>query len=76
MRYLPEERRKEYWMFFLFNIIIAIAIGFVTGFLGSVLGMGVGLSNITGTIYNIAVFIPAIAVAIRRMHDMAAAAGG
>jgi uncharacterized membrane protein YhaH (DUF805 family) len=63
-------RRKEYWMFFLFNLIIAIAIGFVTGFLGGMLGMGTGLSRTVSIIYSLAVFIPSIAVAIRRMHDL------
>ena len=27
-------RRKEYWMFFLFNIIVAIVLGIVDGILG------------------------------------------
>ena len=63
-------RRKEYWMFFLFNIIIAFVIGFVTGFAGSVLGIGTTLSNTTNIIYNLAVLIPSIAVGVRRMHDL------
>ena len=63
-------RRKEYWMFFLFNIIIAFAIGFVTGFIGAAFGIGTALSNATNLIYNLAIFIPSIAVAIRRMHDI------
>jgi uncharacterized membrane protein YhaH (DUF805 family) len=63
-------RRKEYWMFFLFNIIISFVIGFVTGFLGAALGIGTTLSNATSLIYSLAIFIPSIAVAIRRMHDI------
>lgn len=63
-------RRKEYWMFFLFNIIIAMGIGFVTGFTGALLGMGTTLSDSAGTLYSLAVFIPGIAVGIRRMHDI------
>lgn len=63
-------RRKEYWMFFLFNLIIAFVIGFVAGFTEAVIGAGNTLSTAAGTIYNLAVFIPSIAVAVRRMHDI------
>jgi uncharacterized membrane protein YhaH (DUF805 family) len=62
-------RRKEYWMFFLFNIIIAFAIGLVFGFLGRMLGMGTTLSNLVSGVYNLALLIPGIAVGVRRMHD-------
>ena len=53
-------RRKEYWMFFLFNVIIA----FVLGFIGGMLGV-----KILGNLYSLAVLVPAIAVGVRRMHD-------
>ncbi|NBF01562.1 DUF805 domain-containing protein [Pseudomonas sp. Fl5BN2] len=54
-------RRKEYWMFFLINFLIALGIGFIEGFFG---GKGL-LSNL----YSLAVFLPSLAVAVRRMHD-------
>jgi uncharacterized membrane protein YhaH (DUF805 family) len=54
-------RRKEYWMFFLFNVIIAFVLGFVEGLAG---GPGV-----LGNLYALAVLIPGIAVGVRRMHD-------
>ncbi len=54
-------RRKEYWMFFLFNIIIAFVLGFIEGMLGG--------KGIVGNIYSLAVMIPGIAVGVRRMHD-------
>jgi uncharacterized membrane protein YhaH (DUF805 family) len=60
-------RRKEYWMFFLFNLIIGIillAIDKMTGSINETTGMG-----ILETIYSLAVLIPAIAVAVRRLHD-------
>jgi uncharacterized membrane protein YhaH (DUF805 family) len=63
-------RRKEYWMFFLFNILVAILIGFITGFLGGVFGVGRTLSDSANAIYSLAVLIPGIAVAVRRMHDV------
>ena len=54
-------RRKEYWMFFLFNVIIAIVLGIIEGILG--------IPGILGTLYMLAVLIPGIAVSVRRLHD-------
>ena len=54
-------RRKEYWMFILFNIIIAIVLGVVEAVLGS--------PGVLGMLYGLAVLIPSIAVAVRRLHD-------
>ena len=50
-------RRKEYWMFTLINGII----GFVMGLLGL---------TILSWIYSVAVFIPSLAVGVRRLHDI------
>jgi uncharacterized membrane protein YhaH (DUF805 family) len=63
-------RRKEYWMFTLFNIIVALAIGFVTGLVEAVFGIGTTLSNAASVIYSLAILIPGTAVSIRRMHDL------
>ncbi len=52
-------RRKEFWMFVLFNIII-----------GVVLGMLDGKNNLIGNIYSLAVLIPSLAVGARRLHDI------
>ncbi|KAF6669392.1 DUF805 domain-containing protein [Pantoea sp. EKM101V] len=54
-------RRKEYWMFTLFNILIAFLLGIVE----TVIGAGDILSNL----YSLAVLIPGIAVGVRRLHD-------
>jgi uncharacterized membrane protein YhaH (DUF805 family) len=54
-------RRKEYWMFALINAVIAISIGVVEGLLGS--------PGIIGGLYALFVFLPSLAVAIRRLHD-------
>ena len=53
-------RRKEYWFFILFNVIIALVLGFIDGLIGI---------QILSGIYFLAVLIPGIAVAIRRLHD-------
>jgi uncharacterized membrane protein YhaH (DUF805 family) len=62
-------RRKEYWMFVLFNIIIGIVLGIVDQSLGLVISKGSG-QGILGTVYSLAVLCPGIAVAIRRLHDI------
>ncbi len=54
-------RRTEYWMFLLFNFIIAFVLGFVEGLAGG--------PGIVGMLYGLAVLIPGIAVAVRRLHD-------
>lgn len=61
-------RRKEYWMFTLFNIIISFVLGFVDGMIGSV-NPTVGIGALGG-IYSLAVLIPSLAVSVRRLHDV------
>jgi uncharacterized membrane protein YhaH (DUF805 family) len=59
-------RRKEYWMFTLFNLLIGFVIGFVQGFMGMASGSFWAWPAI---VYSLAVLIPAIAVTVRRLHD-------
>lgn len=58
-------RRKEYWMFCLFNILIAFAIGIVLGLVGAVEAAGV-----VGNLYSLAALLPGLAVCARRLHDI------
>lgn len=61
-------RRKEYWMFALFNAIFMI----VACVLDNVLGLAfpiVGYGPIY-VLYNIATLIPSLAVGVRRLHDI------
>ncbi|MEH6453838.1 MAG: DUF805 domain-containing protein [Psychromonas sp.] len=60
-------RRKEYWFFFLFNLAIAFALSFVDLFTGT-LDPETGYGLLSG-LYSLAVFIPGIAVSVRRLHD-------
>ncbi len=48
-------------MFFLFNFIIALVLGFLEGLVGSF--------GVLAMLYNLAVLIPGIAVSVRRLHD-------
>ena len=56
-------RRKEYWMFVLFNFIIYLVLVLVEG----LLGFG---GSVLGGLYSLAVLVPSIAVGIRRLHDI------
>ncbi len=60
-------RRKEYWFFVLFNIIVSIILAVIDGVTGTLdpeSGMG-----LLGLIYTLAILIPALAVSVRRLHD-------
>ena len=60
-------RRKEYWMFILFNIIITVVlalIDYLTGTFSPRAGVG-----LLGGLYALAVLIPSLAVTVRRLHD-------
>lgn len=61
-------RRKEYWMFVLFNIVF----GGATVVLDNMLGLAhemLGYGPIYG-IYMLLILIPAVAVSVRRLHDI------
>ena len=53
-------RRKEYWMFVLFHIIVAAVL----------LGVGIAIdSQIPYLVYLLAAVVPSLAVFVRRLHD-------
>jgi uncharacterized membrane protein YhaH (DUF805 family) len=54
-------RRKEYWMFFLFHMIVVVGLVIVESIIGT-FGLLAG-------IYGLGVLLPAIGVTIRRLHD-------
>jgi uncharacterized membrane protein YhaH (DUF805 family) len=60
-------RRREYWFFVLFNVIISIVLAIIDTMLGMQVGTGVGILSL---IYSLAVLIPALAVSVRRLHDI------
>lgn len=57
-------RRKEYWMFVLFHIIIYYALFFIG------MSAGSGMLMMLASIYILATLIPSIAAGVRRMHDV------
>lgn len=56
-------RRSEFWYFFLCHIIIAIVLATLMVLIGTI-GM------VLYTVYALALFIPGLAVAVRRLHDV------
>ncbi|PID29866.1 MAG: hypothetical protein CSB55_00985 [Candidatus Cloacimonadota bacterium] len=62
-------RRKEYWMFTLFNSIFGIIIFIIDNAVGSGFMEGSSM-GILSLIYALAVLIPGLAVTIRRLHDI------
>ncbi len=54
-------RRKEYWMFVLFNIIVSVVIAVIA----SVIGL-----KFLSSLYSLAVLVPCLALTARRLHDI------
>ena len=67
-------RRAEYWYFVLFSALIGIALGLIEGMLAGGDGIAVNTlanpMNNLSTIYTLAILIPSISVATRRLHDV------
>ena len=71
-------RRNEFWMFFLFQILVSTAIGIVFGRPTYETGAGffgfATFYNSTGgvvqNLFGLAMFIPSLAVSVRRLHDI------
>jgi uncharacterized membrane protein YhaH (DUF805 family) len=60
-------RRKEFWMFALFNVIISIILSIIDNIIGTTFGSA--NQGVLSSIYSLAVLLPSIGVGIRRMHD-------
>jgi len=61
-------RRKEYWMFILFNIIFIGLIAFIASFISDTTGSDIAFSLLG--IYILFIIIPYLAVTVRRLHDI------
>ena len=65
-------RRKEYWMFFLFNmifIIVAMILDRLLGLTFNLYGQSLGYGWFY-LLYCLAVFLPGLSVFVRRLHDI------
>ena len=59
-------RRKAYWVFFVFNVIATILANLIDNVLGLA---GQSVYGPVSMLYALAVFLPGLALAIRRLHD-------
>jgi uncharacterized membrane protein YhaH (DUF805 family) len=71
-------RRREFWLFVLVNLVVTAVLTALDTFLGlgglsTLSGPGYAITylapGLLGSIYNVVVLIPNIAVSIRRLHD-------
>lgn len=64
-------RRSEYWFWWLFNILINISICCFLGlFLADDNEVAIGVLVIISILYSLVVFLPGLAVLVRRLHDI------
>ena len=60
-------RRKEYWFYILFYMIILVVLSICDGIIGTTMqGAGFGILTL---LYVLAVLLPTLAVTVRRLHD-------
>ncbi|MEV0724369.1 DUF805 domain-containing protein [Micromonospora purpureochromogenes] len=62
-------RRSEYWWFVLFSLILGIVAGVLDGALGTDIGSDPSSTGVIGLIVSLALLLPTLAVAVRRLHD-------
>jgi uncharacterized membrane protein YhaH (DUF805 family) len=53
-------RRREYWYFALFNLAISVVLGLIQSAFDT---------TVLTALYSLAVLLPSLAVAVRRLHD-------
>ncbi len=63
-QFTGRSRRSEYWYFFLVNIILSY------GLQGLALATEMSIFGILAAVVGLALFIPGLAVAVRRLHDI------
>lgn len=63
-QFTGRSRRSEYWYFFLVNIILSY------GLQGLALATEMSIFGILSAVVGLALFIPGLAVGVRRMHDI------
>jgi uncharacterized membrane protein YhaH (DUF805 family) len=62
-------RRKEYWMYALFSLIVGIVVMAADLVLGTTLG-DAGIFGVFYLLFAVGLFIPGLAIVVRRLHDV------
>lgn len=57
--------RKQYWLFVLFNFLVSLPF-YVLGFMHNAIGT---LCTIIYFLLSLGLFLPSLAIAVRRLHD-------
>lgn len=67
-------RRAEYWWFALFNVLVSLALQILDMAIFGMRSMGpdagMGLPNVLGGLFSLAILVPSVAVWVRRLHDV------
>lgn len=59
-------RRREYWFFALFVVLISVVLTIIDAMIGTMTSQGAGILS---GLFGLAVLIPSLAVGARRLHD-------
>lgn len=64
--------RKEYWTFYLINtaIMLLLSATFGGGLIYGAVSIRIEAVGLPATLFGLAVFIPTLAVLVRRLHDL------
>ena len=63
--------RSEYWWFGLFIVIVSVVLSYIDmGILHTTYAMGTSQAGILSGIFSLAMLLPALGVAVRRLHDV------
>lgn len=67
--------RADFWWTVLANFLVEMIIGFVCGFISGLTGASngeasSGLPTLLSSLYSLAIFVPSLALAVRRLHDI------
>lgn len=60
-------RRSEFWWFALFVFLAQFALGLIDA---ALFGTGPGATRLLNPLFSLAVFLPSLAVSVRRLHDI------
>ncbi len=61
-------RRREYWLFYLANCIVSVALNIISLAIGGDLST-LNFVDVISLLYVLALLVPVIALTIRRLHD-------
>ena len=60
--------RSEFWYWTLFCILVSVVLGLIDQRLNP--GTGIGAFSVLNTIILLALFLPSLAISVRRLHDI------